>query len=96
MDEEKDSKGELIAFMDDIKKESQAMMNELKTIDNILISLKSGIEAGAEDKKALIKDIDSIRTRIGVLEQEDRREMNEEEIAESLLKKLKKWVDKVI
>ena len=91
-----DEKGELVKFMDDIKKESEVMMNELKTIDDILLSLKSRINAGSEDKDKLIRDIDDIRMRIGVIEGEDRREMNEEEVAESLLKKLKNWVDKIV
>ncbi|MBW2990891.1 hypothetical protein KY348_04250 [Candidatus Woesearchaeota archaeon] len=88
--------GELMKFMEDMKKESQNMMKDLEEIDTRLVHLKELIEKENADKEKIIDLINSIRIRIGVLEKEDVREMNEEEIAESLLKKLKKWVDQVV
>ena len=88
--------GEILAFMKDMKKESESMMKDLMEIDDILLSLRDRVQKGKISKKRTIEMINSIRLRIGVLEREDKRELNEEEIAQSLLQKLKRWVDEVV
>jgi len=93
---EKNEKGEVIKFMEDIKEESNIMMRDLIDIDDKLLSLQKKLELGEVDKKEILKVIESVRLRIGVLEKEDRRELGEEEIAETLLEKLKKWVGQVV
>ena len=65
-------------------------------IDDILLSLRDKVQKGKISKKKTIEIINSIRLRIGVIEREDKRELNEEEIAQSLLQKLKRWVDEVV
>ena len=92
----KKEKGEVIKFMEDIKTESETMMRNLMEVDDKLLSLEDRLELGEVDKKEILKIIESVRLRIGVLEKEDRRELGEEEIAESLLGTLKKWVDQVV
>ncbi len=89
-------KGEVMHFMRDIEEESRSMMEDLTQIDNMLLSLKERVEEDRADRRELLRVIESIRLRIGVLEKEDRIEINEEEVAESLLAKLKKWVDQVV
>lgn len=89
-------KGEVMHFMRDIEEESRSMMQDLTQIDNMLLSLKERVEEDRADRRELLRVIESIRLRIGVLEKEDRIEINEEEVAESLLSKLKKWVDQVV
>ncbi|MBN2458964.1 hypothetical protein JXB28_01655 [Candidatus Woesearchaeota archaeon] len=88
--------GEVMAFMRDMKKESKNMMTELIDIDDLLSKLKIKIAEDSTSKKELYRIIDSIRLRIGVMEREDRIELNEEEEAETLLEKLKKWVDQIV
>ena len=65
-------------------------------LDDKLLSLQDRLELGEVDKKEILKIIESVRLRIGVLEKEDKRELGEEEIAESLLSTLKKWIDQVV
>ena len=89
-------KGEIIQFMEDIKRESESMMKDLNEMDSSLIHLKMLMEKDSVDKQRVIDIIESIRRRIGVLENVDQRELREEEVAESLLQKLKKWVDQVV
>lgn len=90
------SRGEIIAFMKDMKKESKNMMDELIDIDDMLSKLKIKLSQDSDCKKDLYRIIDAIRLRIGVMEREDRIELNEEQEAETLLEKLKKWVDQVV
>jgi hypothetical protein len=94
--EKPNSRGEIIAFMKDMKKESKAMMNELIDIDDMLSKLKMKLADESSSKREIYRMIDSIRLRIGVMEREDRIELNEEDEAETLLEKLKKWVDQVV
>jgi len=82
--------------MKDMKKESKAMMNELIDIDDMLSRLKIRLTDESASKRELYRIIDAIRLRIGVMEREDRIELNEEEEAETLLEKLKKWVDQIV
>lgn len=89
-------KGELMSFMQDMKKESQTMMQDLMDIDDMLVSLEDRLRLEDVDKRVILKTIEEVRLRIGVLEKEDKRELSEEAVAESLLKKLKKWVDQVV
>lgn len=89
-------KGEILSFMRDMKKESESMMKDLMEIDDILLSLRDQVQKGKISKKKTIEIINSIRLRIGVLEREDKRELNEEEITQSLLQKLKRWIDEVV
>ena len=88
--------GEILAFMKDMEKESKSMMQDLMEIDDKLASVQNRLELDRADRKELVKDIEAIRMRIGVLEREDKREINEEEVAKSLLAKLKRWVDQVV
>ncbi|KYK26068.1 hypothetical protein AYK26_01320 [Euryarchaeota archaeon SM23-78] len=94
--ENEEDKGEIMYFMRDIKNESQAMMKDLMEIDDLLLSLKERLQVGRIDRYKIEEIIDSIRLRIGVIEREDKREMDEEEEAASLLMKLKKWVDLIV
>ncbi len=97
MEAKKDTdQGEIIRFMEDMKKESQDMMKDLTEIDSRLIRLKELITKDSYDKEKILDLINSVRIRIGVLETEDRREINEEEEAETLLKKLKRWIEQVV
>lgn len=89
-------KGEVMAFMKDIEEESKSMMQDLAQIDDMLVSLAERLEEDRADKREILRTIESVRVRIGVMEKEDRIEMNEEEVAESLLSKLKKWVEQVV
>ncbi len=91
-----DGEGEVIQFMRDIKKESEALMMELIEIDGMLSKLENRLRTEDVAKEETLKTIEQVRLRIGTLEKEDRREMNEEDVAESLLMKLKKWVDQVV
>lgn len=89
-------KGEVMAFMRDMEEESKSMMQDLIEIDDMLLSLQERIETGKSDNREILRTIENVRVRIGVIEREDKRELNEEEIAESLLSKLKKWVEQVV
>jgi hypothetical protein len=89
-------KGEVMSFMKDMEEESKSMMQDLTGIDDMLVSLKERLEEDRADKREILRIIESVRLRIGVLEKEDKIEINEEEVAESLLSKLKKWVDQVV
>jgi len=91
-----DEEGEVMEFMKDMEKESKSMMDDLAEIDNALLSLKERIEDKRADTDEIIKVIDKIRSRIGVVEREDKRELDEEEVAETLLDKLKRWVDQIV
>ena len=91
-----DGEGEVIQFMRDIKKESEALMMELIEIDGMLSKLENRLRTEDVAKEETLKTIEQVRLRIGTLEKEDRREMNEEDVAESLLMKLKKWVNQVV
>jgi len=95
-DENKFDEGEVMHFMKDIEKESRSMMEDLAQIDNTLLSLKERVEEDRIDRREILRIIESVRLRIGVLEKEDKREINEEEVAESLLDKLRKWVDQLV
>jgi hypothetical protein len=89
--------GELVKFMQDLKSESMDMMDKLTQIDGILVRIKAQLESGKTiSNKKLIDDIEDIRSRIGSLEREDEIELGEEEQADTLLEKLKKWVDQII
>jgi hypothetical protein len=88
--------GEVMRFMKDIQKESKSMMHDLTDIDGMLISLQERIGSGRADKDEILRAIENIRVRIGVLEREDDREMNEEEVAESLLNKLRSWMEQIV
>jgi predicted nucleic acid-binding Zn-ribbon protein len=88
--------GEILAFMKDIERESRSMMDDLVQLDNRLASVQGKLERGKGDKKELAKEIEAIRVRIGALEREDKRELSEEEVAKSLLGKLKRWIDQVV
>jgi hypothetical protein len=89
-------KGEVMAFMKDIEEESKSMMQDLTEIDGMLESLNDRVEAGRADNREILRVIEKVRLKIGVMEREDKRELNEEEVAESLLSKLKKWVQQVV
>ncbi len=96
-DERKEfDEGEVMQFMKDIENESKSMMRDLTEIDGMLESLQERIETGRADKREIARTIENVRLRIGVLEREDKREINEEEVAESLLDKLRKWVDQLV
>lgn len=96
-DNEKEAdEGEVMKFMKDIEKESKSMMLDLTEMDDTLLSLQERLEAGRADNKEILRTIEHLRLRIGVMEREDKRELNEEEVAESLLSKLKKWVDQMM
>ncbi|HJX05566.1 MAG TPA: hypothetical protein VJ461_02565 [Candidatus Nanoarchaeia archaeon] len=94
--EKKNAEGEIISFMRDIEKESKSMMSDLVEIDDKLSELKSKIAMEKTSKREIFRMIDTIRLRIGIMEREDRREMNEEEVAETLLEKLRKWINQVV
>lgn len=96
MNPEIKEEGEVIRFIENIKKDSQSIMKDLEEIDSRLVRLNNLVEKGTVDKEKIIDLINSIRIRIGVLEREDNRELSEEEIAETLLEKLKRWVDQVV
>lgn len=83
-------------FMKDMESESKSMMKDLAEIDDMLLSLKERVDDGRADRREILQTIEAIRLRIGVLEKEDKIEINEEEVAESLLAKVKKWVDQVV
>ena len=83
--------GELMRFLRDIENESKSMMHDLSEIDGMLMSLQERVDSGkSKIKSELLRTIENVRVRIGVLEREDKREMGEEEVAESLLDKLEK------
>jgi hypothetical protein len=94
--EKEAEEGEVMRFMKDIEKESKSMMLDLTDMDDMLLSLQERVEAGKSDQKEILRTIENVRLRIGVMEREDKRELNEEEVAESLLSKLKKWVDQLV
>ncbi|MBN2052030.1 hypothetical protein JW756_00840 [Candidatus Woesearchaeota archaeon] len=99
--EDKDSEveegeGEVMAFMEDLEEDSKSMMQDLMDIDGMLLNLQERVELKNPGKEEILKDIESIRFRIGVLEKKDRIELSEEEEVETLLDKLKKWVDRVM
>ena len=91
-----DSKaGEIDKILEDIKSESKLIMEDLMEVDNILSSLKDKVEMDETSKESILKEIEAVRLRIGVLEKEDVQEEEYEEMADSLIKKLRKWVDYV-
>ena len=92
----KQNQGELEKFMKDMTDESRNIMRGLMEIDDYLASLQDKLELKDVDKESLIKEIQDLRLRIGVLEREDKREVSEEEVATTLLEKLKKWVDEAV
>lgn len=94
--EGKNREGEIITFMEDIKKDSNEMMKELIHIDDLLCKIKAKVGEEPVNKQEINRLIDSVRLRIGILEREERIELNEEEEAETLLEKLKGWVDRVV
>jgi len=91
-----EDEGEVMHFMKDMESESKSMMKDLAEIDDMLLSLKERVDDGRADRREILQTIEAIRLRIGVLEKEDKIEINEEEVAESLLAKVKKWVDQVV
>jgi chromosome segregation ATPase len=88
-------KGEIDRLLKDLRKEGEIMMQDLIGVDEQLVALKSSIESGNIDKEELLEKINDIRQRIGTLEEEDKRELNEEDIATNLIAKLRKWVDAI-
>ena len=90
------SAGEIDEILQDIRKESKTMMKDLMEVDNILVSLKDKIENDHFDKEEFLKEIEGIRSMIGSLEKEDVQEENYEEIADNLIKKLKKWINLIV
>ncbi len=88
--------GEIEAALSDIRKESRNMMDDLMEVDMVICSLIGRLQSGDIEKDEIIEALESIRIRIGVLEEEDKRELGEEEVAANLITKLKKWVDMVI
>ena len=95
-EEKGDDEGEVMQFMRDIEKDSKSMMQDLTDIDDMLKSLQERVEESRADSKEILRTIENVRLRIGVMEREDKRELNEEEVEESLLSKLKKWVDQIV
>jgi hypothetical protein len=96
LDAKPEDEGEVMEFMKDLESESKNMMKDLKEIDDILLSLKERVDGGRADRWEILKTIEQVRLKIGIVEKEDKREINEEEVAESLLGKVKKWVDMVV
>ncbi len=92
----KQNQGELEKFMKAMTDESRNIMRDLMEIDDYLASLQDKLELKDVDKQSLIKEIQDLRLRIGVLEREDKRELSEEEVATTLLEKLKKWVEEAV
>jgi hypothetical protein len=89
--------GELSAFLNDMKEESADMMKKLVYIDSILINLQNMLISDDGIKKEyILSKIKEIRGQIGSIEQEDEMELGEEEETDTLLSKLKKWVDQIV
>ena len=96
LDVKPEDEGEVMEFMKDLESESKNMMKDLKEIDDMLLSLSERVDSGRAERWEIIKTIEQVRLKIGIIEKEDKREMNEEEVAESLLGKVKKWMDMVV
>ena len=92
-----DDKGEVFELMGDIKREATNMLEDLQDIDSSLTELENRIkDVDQINKEELLGIIETIRIKIGTIEKEDKRELEEEEIANNLLSKLKKWVDTIV
>ncbi len=91
-----EGEGEVMAFIGDMEEDSRSIMKDLIYIDGLLLTLQEKLETEEIDKNELLRRIEEIRLKIGILERKDRIEIGEEEEAETLLNKIKKWVDKVV
>ncbi len=93
---ENKEEGEISAIMGDIKRDTQSMMDDIREVNDFLNDLEKLLQTEKVDKEQVMETIKAIKLRIGVLEKEDQRELSEEEIADSLISKLKKWMDAFI
>ena len=89
-------KGEIDNILKDMKLEGEAMMRNLREIDNLLITLDEKNKSDNVDKEEISDLIKFIRLKIGILEKEDQTEENFEEMADNLLLRLKRWMDDII
>ena len=81
--------GEGKLLLEQIRQISQDLLRNLIEIDDKLAKLQESIKISEEvDKESLIKEINDMRLRIGVMEREDTVELKEEEILENMIKKL--------
>jgi len=88
--------GEINRILDDIRQDSQNMMSDLAMVDDRLNQLRQRVISGEASQDEILRVIDEIRQSIGVIEDEDRKELGEEELADNLLDKLRSWVDKIV
>jgi len=86
--------GEGTKLLEQIHEMSKDVMEDLVELDNKLSKLQNTIETKDEiDKDELLQQIKDLRTTIGAIEHEDSEEMEEEEILESMMKKLKNLIE---
>jgi len=90
------SEGEAIEFLEDLEKESESIIEYLKEIDEKLETITDIIKQEKFDKNDILTEIAAIRLRIGVIENKGRKEISEEEEVESLLSKIRRWMEAIV
>jgi len=91
---EEPTDGEIGQFLDDIKSDSEEMLKDLKEIDQKLSELEDNVAEKKIGSNEILEQIRDIRVKVGIMENVDARELKEEEIANSLLTKIRSWVDR--
>jgi len=91
-----DHQGEITLILKDLKSESEAVMQKLKEMENLLATMNEGVKVGTLGSELLLADIQDLRDKIGVIERVDAKEENEEVAADNLIEKLKRMIDMCI
>jgi hypothetical protein len=89
-------RGEVDLLLKDIRGMSDAIMQDLLSLDRKLEELQDKAAEGYLDLPTAIDTIREIRVMIGSLEKEETQELQAEEITESLLKKLEDLIGKCL
>ena len=67
----------IIYVLRDIKSEAELMLKDLMEVDTIVGSLQEKVTNESVDNSAIISELKQIRIRIGVLEKEDEKELEQ-------------------
>jgi|FLOH01.1.fsa_nt_gi hypothetical protein len=80
--------GEIETLLEDLKLESSKLMSGLTKIEENLVELQEYVLEGNLDREKLLNDIQKIRQQVGLLENVDNLEYNEEETIGKLITNL--------
>ena len=90
-------KGEATMLLEEIKTLSQDIFDVLMEIDNRIADIENESKLKEEiDRNSLLEKLGAIRQKIGAIEREDTREIDDEKILQNLFRKLDSLIDQVI